>query len=145
MIHESTIIFSKDNQRTSVDNTSCCGCLDTLPDGPLPDFIGTSSEKAGQVQYLAHGNNDLGQGRLGVQLLALLLCNGVITEMGQTLLKANGNGDDRITRGVGLDPFSNFGKVLVLLANVIPLAKVNQVHNWLSGKEEKRINNLDLE
>lgn len=43
-----------------------------------------------------------------------------------------------------LDPFGDFGKMLVLLADVVLLAKVDEVDNRLGGQQKKRIDDLDL-
>lgn len=44
-----------------------------------------------------------------------------------------------------LDPLGNLGKVLVLLANVVLLAQVDEVYYRLCGQEEKRVDNLNLD
>ena len=41
-------------------------------------------------------------------------------------------------------PFGDFGKVLVLLANVISFAEVDEIHNRLGGEEEEGIYDFDL-
>lgn len=127
-----------------MNNTSGGRCLDSLTDSPLPNFIRTGGEETGQVQSLAHGNNDLGQGRLGSELLALLLGCGLIAELGQALLEGAGNGDNSITGGIRLNPISDLGEVLVLLANVVLLTEVDEINNGLGGKEEERVDGLDL-
>jgi hypothetical protein len=43
-----------------------------------------------------------------------------------------------------LDPLCNFGKVLVLLADVVLFTQVDKVDNWLGGKQEERVYDLDL-
>lgn len=67
---------------TSVDDTSSLRGLGSLADGPLSDFVRTASEEAAQVQNLAHSHNDLRQGRLGAQLLALLISLGLALKAG---------------------------------------------------------------
>lgn len=131
-------------EHTGVNDTSGRRCLNTFPDSPLTDLIRTSSEETGQIQRLAHGGNHLGQTRLGSNLLALLLSGGLAASQSQTLLKGCGNGNQRIPRGVGLDPFENLGKVLVLLTDVVLLAQVDQVDHRLSSKKEERVDDLDL-
>jgi hypothetical protein len=44
-----------------------------------------------------------------------------------------------------LDPVGNLGEMLVLLANVVLLAKVDEEDDRLGRKEEERVDNLDLE
>lgn len=131
-------------KHTRVNDTSGRRCLDTLPDSPLTDLIRTSGEETGQVQRLAHGSNHLGQTRLGSNLLALLLSGGIAASQSQTLLKSRGNGNQRISSRVGLNPFENFGKVLVLLTDVVLLTQVDQVNHRLGSKKEERVDNLDL-
>ena len=127
-----------------VNDTSSSWSLDTLPDGPLSDFIRTGGEKAVQVQDMTHGSDDLGQTGLGSEVLALFLDGSVITQLGQALLEGGGDGEKRIAGRVGLDPLDNLGEVLVLLADVVPLAQVDQVHNGLGCEEEERVNDLNL-
>ena len=63
---------------------------------------------------------------------------------GQALLQLHRDGDDRVSSGVCLDPLSNFGKMLVLLADVVLLAQVDEVDDRLGRKEEERVDGLDL-
>jgi len=128
----------------TVDNTSGLWCLGTVPECPLSDLIGTGCEERTKVEDLAHGGNDLGQGRLGLQLLALLQSGGLGVEGGQALLEADRDWDDGVARSVLLDPFSDAWEMLVLLADVVLLAQVDEVDNWLGGKEEERVDDLDL-
>jgi hypothetical protein len=44
-----------------------------------------------------------------------------------------------------LDPASNLGQMLVLLADVILLAKVDEKDNGLGREEEERVDDLNLE
>jgi hypothetical protein len=43
-----------------------------------------------------------------------------------------------------LDPFDNLGQMLVLLADVVLLAEVNEEDNWLCREEEEWVNVFDL-
>lgn len=43
-----------------------------------------------------------------------------------------------------LDPLSNLGKILVLLADVVPLTEIHQVDDRLGRKEEQRVDHLNL-
>ena len=43
-----------------------------------------------------------------------------------------------------LDPFGDFGKMLVLLPNVVFLAEVDQIDDRLGGEEEERVDDFDL-
>lgn len=45
---------------------------------------------------------------------------------------------------MSLDPLSDLGQVLVLLAKIVSLAQVAQVDNRLGSKKEKRVDDLDL-
>lgn len=128
-----------------VNNTGRSGGLGALTDGPLANLILTSGEEAGQVENLAHGGDDLGQTRLGAQVLALLSSGGIVVHQSQTLLELSRDGQDGVTRGVGLDPFEDLGEVLVLLTNVISLTQVNQVHHRLGSEEKQRVDDFDLE
>ena len=43
-----------------------------------------------------------------------------------------------------LDPLGDLWKMLVLLSNVVFLAKIDEVDNGLSAEEEERIYDFDL-
>lgn len=43
-----------------------------------------------------------------------------------------------------LDPFGNLGQVLVLLAEVVFLAEIDQVDDGLRRQKEERVNDLNL-
>jgi hypothetical protein len=43
-----------------------------------------------------------------------------------------------------LDPLSDLGKMLILLADVVLLAEVDEVDDRLGSKQEKGVNDLDL-
>lgn len=43
-----------------------------------------------------------------------------------------------------LDPLGDLGKMLVLLANVVTLAQVDQEDDWLGTEQEQWVDNLDL-
>lgn len=129
---------------TTVDDTRSGWCLETLPDSPLTDLIRTGGEEAGQVEGSTHGGDHLGKTRLGSQLLALLLSGSVTAHKSQALLEGSRDRDQRIPRRVLLDPLEHLGKVLVLLADVVLLAKVNEVDDRLSRKKEKRVDGFDL-
>lgn len=129
---------------TSVNDTGSLWCLGTDTDGPLPDLILTSGEERGKVEGLTHGDDSLGKCRLDAKLLALLLSFGLSLETTKAFFQADGDGNDGVALGVLLDPLSDLGKVLVLLTDVIPLAKVDEEDNGLSGKKEKGVDDLNL-
>ncbi len=56
-----------------MNNPRRLGSLGSLPNGPLPNLIRARGEEAPQVQALSHGDDDLGQRRLGSQRLTFLL------------------------------------------------------------------------
>lgn len=130
--------------KVSVNNTGGSRGLGALADGPLADLISASSEEAGQVQGLTHGSDDLRQTGLGAQLLALLGGGSIVAHQGQTLLEAGRDGKDGAVGRVGLDPLEQRRQVLVLLADVVLLAQVDQVHNGLGSEQEQGIDDLDL-
>jgi len=43
-----------------------------------------------------------------------------------------------------LDPLGNLGKMLVLLADVVPLRQVDKVDDGLGRQEEERVDDLNL-
>lgn len=127
-----------------MNHTRCSRGLDSLSHGPLSDLVGARGEETAQVERLTHRRDHLWQTRLGAEFLALLLGGGVVAHQGQTLLEAGGDGQKRITGRVGLDPFDHLGEVLVLLANVVSLAEVDEIHDRLGREEEEGVNHLDL-
>ena len=128
----------------SVNDTSSLGRLGTVANGPHTDLIRTSGEEGSKVKDLAHGDNDLGQGRVRTNLLAFLRNLLVSLELGKTLLEGGRNGKNAVTRGVLLDPCGDLRKVLVLLSDVVALAQVDEVDDGLGGEEEEGIDGLDL-
>lgn len=128
----------------TVNDTGGLRRLGAVANGPHTDLIRTSSEEGSKVENLAHGDNDLGQGRLRANLLAFLRDLRVVLELGKTLLEGGGNGKDAVTRGVLLDPFGDLGKVLVLLSDVVALTQVDEVDDGLGGEEEEGVDGLDL-
>ena len=150
-------VFSKSNQAistseeliggrclTAVNHASCLGGFTSLPDSPLPHFVGTGSEEAREIQLLPHGGDDFWQSRLRTKLLALFLRFGIVFTAGKAFLEGNGDRDYGVTGCVLLDPFGDFGKMLVLLADVVLLAEVDEVDHGLGGQQEERVDDLDL-
>ena len=128
---------------TSVDDTCRLRRLRALADRPLPDLVRARREEAVQVQDLPHRRDDLGQRRLGAELLALFVRLG-LAERRQALLEGHGQRNDRVARRVRLDPFGDLGQVLVLLPDVVLLAEVDEEDDGLGGQEEQRVNDFDL-
>ena len=89
-------------------------------------------------------NNDLRQGRIGANLLALLLDLFISLELSETILERDGNGNDRVTSRMLLAPLGHLGQVLVLLADVILLGQVHEVDDRLGRKQEQGVDDLDL-
>lgn len=122
--------------------------LRPIPQRPLPDLVRARREETAQVQRLAHRRHKFGNGALGANLLALLLDLSVRLETRKALLEANGNGDDGVGAGsgalAGLDPSSDSRKVLILLADVVLFAEVDEINDGFGGKEEKRVDYFDL-
>lgn len=127
-----------------VDDTSSLRGLGAIADGPRSDFIRSDSEEASQLQGLAHLENNLGQSRVGANVLLLFLGLGLSLELGETRLVGHGDGDKRIALGVLVDPLDNLGKMLVLLSDKVLLRQVDEVDNGLGRQEEKRVDDLDL-
>lgn len=128
----------------TVDDTSSLGRLGSVTDGPLAHLVGAGCEEGTKVESLAHGDNDLGQSRLGSNLLALLRNFLIGLEAGEAFLKGHGDGEDGVARGVLLDPLGNLREVLVLLPDVVALAQVDEVDDGLGSEEEEGVDGLDL-
>lgn len=60
-------------RHTCVNDTGGLGSLGAFADGPLADFIRAASEETTKLESVAHGHNDLGQRRLGAELLAFFI------------------------------------------------------------------------
>jgi len=127
-----------------VDDTGGLWCLGAVSQRPLSDFVGTGCEERAKVEDLAHGDNDLWEGGLGLQLLALLERGLLGIEGGKALLETDRDWEDWVAWGVLLDPFGNTWEMLVLLAEVILLTQVDEVDDWLGGEEEERVDDFDL-
>lgn len=118
-----------------MDNTGSLGSLGAIADGPLADLVRTDGEEAAEVEHLPHGGDELANARVGTNVLLLLECLGLCLELSKALFVRDGDGNDGIALGVLLDPLSNLGEVLILLADEIPLRKVNEVDDGLRGKK----------
>lgn len=150
-------VFSKSNQAiskydspievislTAMNHARGLGRFTSLAYSPLPHFIRTGSEEASEIQLLPHGRDDLRQRRFRTKLLALFLRFGLVFAAGEAFLEGHGDRDYGVTGCVLFDPLGNFGKVLVLLADVVFLAEVDEVDHRLGGQQEKRVDDLDL-
>lgn len=127
-----------------MNNTRGSWCLDTLSDCPLTDLIRTRGEETGQVENLAHGGDHLGKTRLGTDLLAFFLDGSFVAHKSQALFEACRDGDQRLPARVSLDPLEDLGKVLVLLAEIVLLAQVDQVDRRLGCQKEEGVDNFHL-
>ena len=105
--------------KVAVNDTSSLRCLGAVAKGPLPNLVRASGEEGAEVECLAHGGDDLGQGRLGAELLALLISLSIGLKACQALLEADGDWDDGVASRVLLYPLGDLGQVLVLLTDVV--------------------------
>lgn len=127
-----------------MDHARGLGGFTPLPDSPLAHLVGTCGEEASEIELLPHSRNDLWQRRFRAQLLALLLRFGLVFAAREAFLEGDGDGDDGVAGCVLLDPFGDLGEVLVLLADVVFFAEVDEVDHGLGGEEEERVDDLDL-
>lgn len=127
-----------------VNDTSGLRSLGTNTDGPLSDLVGTGGKEGAEVQGGTHGGDDLGQGALDAELLELLLALGVGLHVGQTFFEADGEWDDQITGGVGINPLLDAEQMLVLLADVVALGQVDEVDTRLGGQQQHGVDGLNL-
>ena len=109
----------------------------------MPNLISTSCEEAAEVESLAHSDDDLGQDGLGTDGL-LLFSRFCVSHGSEALLVCDGDGDDRVAGSVLFNPLRDLGQVLVLLADVVLLAEVDEEDDGLGRKEEERVDDLDL-
>lgn len=130
--------------KVCVDHTGRLRCLSSVSDGPLSHLVRADCEEGAKVQNLAHRNDDLGQCRVGADVLALLESSCLSLELSQALLEGHGNRDDRVTCGVLLAPLSDLGQVLVLFPDVILLRKIDQIDDGLGAEQEERVDDLNL-
>ena len=115
-----------------------------ISNSPLPHLICPRSEEAAKIKHLSHSRDNLGQRRLRTKLFAFLRCFRLSLESREALLESNGERQNRIAWCVLLDPFGNLRKMLVLLSDVIFLAKIDEVDDGFGRQEEERIDGLDL-
>ena len=129
---------------TTMNHPSSLGCFGPLSNCPLSNLVRAGGEEASEVEHLSHGDDDFGQSRLGREFFAFFVGLGLGAESSESLFEANGQRDDRISRGVFLDPFGNLRQVFVLLSNVVLFAQIDQVHDRLCCEQEEWIDDLDL-
>lgn len=118
--------------------------LGSIPQRPLSHFVWSGREETPEIERLAHGHDDFGEGRFGVESLALFFGCCFAVKVRQALFEADRDWYYRVALRVCLDPFSDLGEVLVLLANVILFAEVDEEDDGLGGEQEKRVDDLDL-
>lgn len=104
----------------------------------------TAREETAEIQALAHREDGLREDGPGLEVFAFLGNLFLATEGCQMLLKGRRKGDNRVTRGVGFDPLGDVFEVLVLLADKVTLAEVDEVDDWLCCQEEKGIDDFNL-
>ena len=93
---------------------------------------------------MAHRENNFGERGLGAEGFALFLGGSFGLKAGEALFEGDGDGNDGISGRVCFDPFADFGKVLVFLAEVVFFGEVDKVDDWFSGEEEERVDYFDL-
>jgi hypothetical protein len=107
--------------------------LRPLPYSPLPNLIRARRKETLQIQARPHGSNNLRQRALRPKFLTLLLRLLVVLEAGEALLEGDGEGDDGVAGGVLLAPLGDFRQVLVLLADVVFFAEIDEVDDGFGG------------
>ena len=115
-----------------------------IPNSPLPHLIRPCCKEAAEIKHLPHGRDYLGQRRLRTELFTFLLCVRLSLKTREALLEGDRERQYRIARCVFFDPFSDLGKMFVLLSDVIFLAEVDKVDDGFSAQKEKRIYDFDL-
>ena len=92
------------------------------------------------------GGGDLAQSGGDAELLELLLLLLGRRELGrEALLEGDGEGDERVSRVVLVDPCLDLGQPLVLLADVVALGEVHEVGDGLRGEQLQSVDDVDLE
>lgn len=119
--------------------------LSPPPYSPLPHLIRPRREKTSQLQRLAHRENNFRQRALRAQALQLLLFLPRDLEAAESFFQGDGDGDDGVAGGVGFHPLGDLGEVLVLLADVVALAEVDEVDDGFCGEEEEGVDYFDLD
>ncbi len=130
---------------TSVNHASSSGRFGAIPNRPLPDLVGACGEEAAEVECFSHGDDDFRKSGLGPEVLAFLGGRFFGVETSEALFERHGDGYDRVTRCVLLDPFRDFRQMLVLLADVVFFAQVDQIDNGLRRQQEQRVDDFDLQ
>ena len=64
--------------------------------------------------------------------------------MSETLLERDGEGDERVAWVVFVDPGFDLREPLILLANVVLFAEVDEVCDRLGGEKMEGVDELDL-
>lgn len=128
----------------TVDDTGGLRRLGAVADSPLADLVGSGGEEAAEVEDLAHSGDNLGEGGLDAERLQLSLDLLLGLEASETLLEADGQRQNWVSSGVLLQPLCDLAEMLVLLADVVLLAEVDQVHDGLGAEQEQGVDVLDL-
>ena len=119
-------------------------CFGPVPYSPLPHLVRTGGEEAPQVERRSHRRDDFRQGRFRPQLLAFFFHFCVVLESAQALFKANRKRNDRVASRMFFDPLGNLRKMLILLADVVLLAQVDEVDHGFGGEQQERVDHFDL-
>ena len=73
---------------------------------------------------------DFGEGGFRADFFAFFFHFGFGFEASEAFFEGDGDGDYWVAFGVLLDPFGDFGEVLVLLPDVVLFAEIDEVDDW---------------
>lgn len=128
----------------AVNHTGGLRCLGAVSYRPLPDFVGSGCEEGAQVECFPHGCDDLRERRLRADLLEFGFSLGLGLESCQTLLERDTDQDHGVAGSMLFYPFGDLGEMLVAAADVVFLAEVDEVDDWLGCEEEEWVDDFDL-
>ena len=119
-----------------VDDTCGLWRLETFPEGPCTNLVGTGGEVSYEVETVVACLGDLAKrtsdvvserGQFGSFRFGRAKCE-------QTLFEGDGEGDEQIAWVVLVDPSLDLGEPLVLPAYVVAFGQVDEVDDWLGGE-----------
>lgn len=116
-----------------MDHPSRLRCFGSIPYSPLSDFVCSSGEEAPQIHHCPHSCDDFRQRRLRTKLFTFFRSFGIVLKPCKTLFESHRERQYGIACGICFYPFSDLGKMFVLLTNVVLFTEVDKEDDWLGG------------
>ena len=130
----------------AVDDSCSSRGLSSFADGPALDLILTTGEVMSELESTVANIHHLVNNRASSKGGGSFVSSGAVrgASRGEHLLFVIGRVGDHYATTVGINPLLDSGQPLVLLADVLITADVNQVNNRLGRHEEVLVEILDF-